>query len=175
GAPGAGPAGRDGSGPMTAVSARHEGRMTSPLRVALLLLTLSALATAAPAPLPREKRLAEPHPWSAPVDGLRIRLMAPQTRYRVGDTVRLVLEIQNVSGSTLTLEKPRLSRFIDPPSYGSRGWAITAEKLDRGDGLEKDQRMLGAEGMELVNLVRLEAGGTLRIEIDASQTPDVFR
>src|SRR5688500_17118992 len=102
----------------------------TPLRAALLLLFLPALATAAPAPLPRQKKDADARGWSAAVEGLRIRLVAPHPRCRAGEAVRLVLEIQNVGGSTLTLEAPHLSSYVDAPGHASPGWALTGEKID---------------------------------------------
>ena len=62
-----------------------------------VLILLPALLPAAPAPLPRQARHAEPGGWSQTVDGLRVRLLAQRIRYRAGETVRLVMEIQNAS------------------------------------------------------------------------------
>jgi hypothetical protein len=132
----------------------------TPSRATLLLLVLTAPASAAPAPLPREKRLAEAHPWSAPVDGLRVRLVAPQKRYRVGETIRLVLEIQNVSGSPITLVGPRLFPVITDKIRP--GWGITAKEVgkDLYDATLTAGRPRGA-------LRRLGAGATFRVEVAA--------
>src|SRR5262245_36245212 len=110
--------------------------MKSLMRATLLLLLLSALATAAPAPLARQKREADSQGWSKPVDSVRARLVAPQTRYRVGETVQLVLEIQNVSSSAVAIEEPDLSYSITSPDDESGGWAITSVRV------EKDGRVL---------------------------------
>jgi len=142
--------------------------MTSLLRTALPLLLLSALATAAPAPLPREKRMAEPGGWSKPVEGLRARLVAKQTRYRAGDVVRLMLEIQNVSGSTLAIDEPKLYHYVAAPDQRSSGWVITAERAQESvETLERGPKLL--ELLKDRSAVRkLDAGATLRIEIAAS-------
>jgi hypothetical protein len=134
--------------------------MTLP-RATLLLLFLPALADAAPAPLPREKRHAESNPWSAPVDGLRVRLIARQKRYRAGDTVRLVLEIQNVSGSDRAIAGPELHPTIterSPP-----GWSITCSR--EGGGVSRRRGLEDLKRESEWN--KLPAGGTLRLEIAA--------
>jgi hypothetical protein len=131
------------------------------LRPTLLFLFLPALATAAPAPLARESRRAEPGGWSKPVDGLRVRLIAPQTRYRVGDTVRLVLEIQNVSGSALAFEEPYLGWSIS--DRAAAGWSITCER----HGRNACPREAFKELKRLSEWRKLPAGRTLRVEITA--------
>jgi len=131
-------------------------------RMAWLFLLLPALATAAPAPLPREQRHPEPGGWSKPVDGLRVRLLSPQTRYRVGDAVRLVLEIQNVSGSDLAIEEPHLHGSIS--GRAAAGWSIVGER----DGREGCPREAALEKLLESAWHNLEAGRTLRIEIAAT-------
>src|SRR5690348_1191566 len=91
----------------------------------LLLIFLSPLLRAAPAPLPRANRHPEPGGWSKVVGGLRVRLIATRTDYRVGDTVRLTLEIQNVTTSSVTIEEPHLAREVTTPERTSGGAAVT--------------------------------------------------
>jgi hypothetical protein len=134
------------------------------LRASFLLTVLPALAVAAPAPFPRERRDADAHGWSKPVDGLRVRLLAHKKSYRVGETVRLTLEIQNVGDSRLVLEEPHLSRSIDAPGQ-SFGWAITCESAR--DSGRADERALDRirKIQPMRDLVRMSAGEILRIEI----------
>src|SRR5262245_17447043 len=110
------------------------------MRAMLVLISLAALLPAAPAPLPREKRHAEPGGWSQTVDGLRVRLLAPQNRYRVGETVRLVMEIQNASDRPRSLEEPDLSYAVSDPRSAPVGWSITSERRAEKDELRRDQR-----------------------------------
>jgi len=145
--------------------------MTLP-RATLLLLFLPALACAAPAPLPRDKRHPEWHPWSAPVDGLSIRLLAKQKRYRADDPIRLVLEVRNVGDSPLTLEAPVLSREVDRPNDRSPGWRLTGERKDREDERLLYLLMRPLERRPAQGLVRLEAGGALRVEIVVTRGGD---
>src|SRR5262245_52130156 len=91
----------------------------SAARSAFLLacLSLPGISTgvgAAPAPFPRPNP-ADEKSWSQPVDGLRFRLVAPKTRLRVGEPIRLVLEIQNVGKGPAILEDPELLPMICPP------------------------------------------------------------
>jgi hypothetical protein len=130
------------------------------LRATVLLAVLPALATAAPAPLPRATKSSEPGGWSKPVEGLRVRLLAPQTRYRVGETIRLVLEIQNVSGGALVIEEPDLHRVVS--GREADGWAITSERRGKGRDRKEVEELKRAR-----DLRRLAAGATLRIEIEA--------
>src|SRR3954447_22375613 len=97
-------------------------REASMPRAILLLVLLPALAPAAPAPFPRERRDPDARTWSKPVDGLRVRLLAHRTRGRRGETVRLTMEIQNVSNSDLFLEDPHLRHTVSPSA--PRGWAV---------------------------------------------------
>src|SRR5262245_42397178 len=128
------------------------------LRATFLLLLLSALLSAAPSPLPRPKK-QETGGWSQPVDGLRVRLLAPRTRYRVGDAVRLALELQNVSGSPLVIEEPELWPAVFVRGVPER-WAISAERLGEARRVTV-KRQCNLPGP----LRRLDAGATLRIEI----------
>jgi len=142
--------------------------MTSLLRLAPLFF-LPALATAAPAPLPRENKRADPNPWSAPVDGLRVCLTAPQKYHRVGDAVGLVLEIQNVSGAPLRLFRPDLPGCVFAPGDVPQAWSISGERAaDKREELRRTHRVLAGR---IFDPVRLEAGGTLRIEIDVTRGP----
>src|SRR5262249_8469829 len=138
----------------------QEGRAMKLLRTTLLFLLLPALATAAPAPLPREKRMAEPGGGSKPVDGLRIRLLAPQTRDRAGGTVPLGLESQNVSGARRAVEEPHLSWSIS--DRASAGWSITCDRDGRGC-----PRAAFKELKRMSEWRKLPAGRTLRVEITA--------
>jgi len=54
--------------------------------------------------------------------------VAAKKSYRVGETVRLTLEIQNVRGSALAIEDPYLSRSTCAPADAPSGWTITCEK-----------------------------------------------
>ena len=137
------------------------------LRTALLLLFLPALATAAPAPLPREQRHPEPGGWSKPVDGLRVRLVPRRTYYRVGETVRLMLEIQNVSGSALLVEEPEMFQVTTDPTVKPHGWAITSTKLKENGQADNRRRMQTDEMRPMGKLSRLGSGESLRIEIYA--------
>jgi hypothetical protein len=139
-------------------------------RAIFLLAFLPALAQAAPAPFPRERKDADARGWSKPVDGLRVRLVAQRARYRVGEAVRLTLEIQNVGDSVLVMEDPHLSRSISTPGDSSLGWAITCERASESGRLDKRLHKVRKEIEELRrmrDLIRLAAGEILRIEIHA--------
>ena len=136
------------------------------LRATLLLTLLPALAPAAPAPFPRERRDPDAHVWSKPVDGLRVRLVAHGTRYRLGDTVRLTLEIQNVSNSELFLDDPHLRHTVSPSA--PRGWAITGVRAAGSGQREKSLHKQLAEVGRRLDAVRLRPGQTHRIEIHAA-------
>src|SRR5687767_2931696 len=140
----------------------------TPLRAILLLLCLAAFAPAAPAPFPRDRKPAESNPWSKPVDGLRIRLVAKQGRYRAGHTVRLVMEIQNVRGTAMSTEEPYLSSRISPPDEKPLGWAITAEKMEK-EGRKRDcrDRKCCDEAKRCSAFTLLGPGETIRFEIKA--------
>jgi hypothetical protein len=139
------------------------------LRATLLTAFLPALLPAAPAPLPRQKRRAEPGGWSQTIDGLRVRLLAPRTRYRVGETVRLVLEIQNVSDRQRAIEEPHLSHAIQDPRSAPGGWAITSERRADKEGWRRRRgRELWDEAKRSPERTKLPAGQTLRIEIEAT-------
>lgn len=127
---------------------------------ASLLVLLPALLPAAPAPFVREKK-PEPGGWSKPVDGIRVRLVAPQTRYRVGEEIRLVLEIQNVSGGTLAIEEPELYPLVS--RQATPGWTITSKREGRHRAREEEDVLLKRLGA----LRRLAGGATLRVEITA--------
>jgi hypothetical protein len=143
--------------------------MTLP-RAMLVLIFLPALLPAAPAPLPRQKRTPDGGGWSSTINGLRVRLVAPQTRYRVGETVRLVLEVQNVSDRALTIEEPGLSHSIRDPESARDGWAITSElKAGKGELRRVQHRVLWERKQRAGEFVKLRAGGTLRIEIEAAR------
>jgi hypothetical protein len=139
------------------------------LRAVLALVFLPALLPAAPAPLPRQNRRAEPGGWSQTVDGLRVRLLAPRTRYRVGETVRLVLEIQNVSDKARAIDEPDLSPSIHDPRSAPAGWSITSERRADRDELRRDRRLVWVAKKPLSGVTLLGAGRTLRIEIDAGR------
>lgn len=129
-------------------------------RAILVLLCLSAFAPAVPAPFPRERKAADARGWSEPAGGLRIRLRAHRTRYRAGEPIRLTLEIQNVSGSALTLAEPDLH-----PCVAARrvpGWAIIRESHGKGREEEEIDRLRRRNPWH-----RLGAGETLRVEIAA--------
>jgi hypothetical protein len=131
------------------------------LRAALLLTVLPALALAAPAPFPRERRDPDAHTWSKPVDGLRVRLVVHSMRYRLGETVRLMLVVQNVSGSVL-LEDPHLRPTVHP--VAPRGWGITGARAGDSNHLEmRYHKML--EDLSRPGVVRLPAGHVYCIEI----------
>src|SRR5262245_13984887 len=86
------------------------------LRAIFLLSCLATMVPAAPAPFPRERKPTDTQQWSQPVEGLRVRLLPARTIYRVGEPIVFMLEIQNVSGSTLLVEEPDL-----PSTISSRG------------------------------------------------------
>jgi hypothetical protein len=138
-------------------------------RSTVLLCCLAGFVTAAPAPSPRRERPAsEEYTWSQPVNGLRARLVAPKKRYAMGDTVRLVLEVQNVTDRPVELGEPRLGlpSWILPPDEERYGWSVTGEQVDRREGqLEERKRRLIRDQGSLV-LVTLRAGGTYRIHLD---------
>jgi hypothetical protein len=135
-------------------------------RAIVLLALLPALAPAAPAPFPRERRAADAG-WSQVVDGLRVRLVAAKKSYRVGETVRLTLEIQNVRGSALAIEEPYLSRLVCDPAETTNGWAITCEKRFECQHNPR-VRSRPIEVMKRVDsYALLPPGGTLRIEVRA--------
>jgi hypothetical protein len=136
-------------------------------RAIVLLAFLPALAPAAPAPFPRERREADAGGWSRPVDGLRVRLVAHSMRYRLGETVRLTLEIQNVGTSVVAIEDPRLSRSISTPRNSSLGWAITCERASESGRSDRHLRDEIKPLRTVRGVVRLAAGETLRIEIHA--------
>jgi hypothetical protein len=136
------------------------------LRATLLLPLLVALAPAAPAPFPRERRDPDARTWSKPVDGLRVRFVALRTNYRVGETVRLMLEIQNVSDAPLTTF-PNLNRSVSNPGAAPSGWAITCERTVAYERLTQAAKEI-EELTRLCEPVRLPAGAILRIEIRAN-------
>src|SRR5262245_27386627 len=128
-------------------------------RAILLLTCLPVFAPAAPAPFIRERKPADNQGWSKPVDGLRVRLIAHRTRYRAGESVRLLLEIQNVSGSGMTIEEPDLSPIVS--ASAEAGWSITYSRLGRADReCEKIMRMKRESALR-----KFAAGATLRVEI----------
>src|SRR5262245_59529784 len=130
-------------------------------RATLLLFFLPALVPAAPAPLPRVRKPRETGGWSKPVDGLRVRLVARQRCFRVGDAVRLMLELQNVSDKPLEIEDPELWPSIS--GSGRSGWAIIGQKRDRQ--LREHEVIDQWKGAS--TSTRLRPGATLRIEITA--------
>jgi hypothetical protein len=142
--------------------------MTLP-RALLVLIFLPTILPAAPAPLPRQKRTPDGGGWSGTVNGLRVRLTARQGRYLVGDTVRLVLEIQNASDRARTIEAPDLSHSIRGPESARDGWSITSErKAGKGELRREHLRVLREGKQRGSEFAKLRAGETLRIEIDAA-------
>jgi hypothetical protein len=88
-------------------------------RLILLLACLAGPAGAAPAPFPRENP-PDARSWSNPVDGLRFRLVATRTRWRVGEPISLVLEVQNAGAAPAVIQEPELLPMISPP--GEQPW-----------------------------------------------------
>jgi hypothetical protein len=138
------------------------------LRATLALLCLAGLSLAAPAPLPqRPKRGEESYPWGGAGGGLRMRLVPADRRARVGEPVRLYLEVQNVSGRQLIADVPVLPSYVDreqddPPS----GWGVRAARV----GSERERVMVTRRvQMKLVReLYRFAPGQTLRCAITLS-------
>lgn len=131
---------------------------------AILLLLLPSLMPAAPAPLPRVNRHPEPGGWSGTVGGLRVRLVAPQTHYRVNEAVRLTLEIQNVTTSAIAVEEPELDRYVTKPGRQS-GWAITCEPVGDRPAQWAKRGMMQELAKRDSTLSLLRPGRTLQIEI----------
>jgi hypothetical protein len=136
------------------------------MRLAFLLAFLALPVFAAPAPFPRKKESTNAGAWSEPVAGLRVRLIAPAKKCKVGEPILLTLEIQNAGATRLSVEDPRFLPVVTAPaSHFHRGrhfpWAITCEPLAkpkrRGD-LEKQIDPLNAWCL-------LPPGKTLRIQI----------
>jgi hypothetical protein len=142
------------------------GESTFMLRATLLLTALPALATAAPAPFPRERKAADVG-WSKPVDGLRVRMVAHKASYRVGETIRLTLEIQNVRDTAMAIEDPYLSGMVRDPASTQSGWSVTCEK--RVECLHNPhERFKMLEELKRVDsYTLLAAGEKLRIEVRA--------
>jgi hypothetical protein len=98
---------------------------------------------------------------------MRVRLTAPRTRYRAGETVRLVLEIQNVSDKARAIEEPDLSPVIEDPDAAADGWAITAAWKSDEPQIIRGGRFAWKRMRRERDVALLGVGQTLRIEIEA--------
>jgi hypothetical protein len=60
--------------------------------------------------------------WSEPADGVRARLTSAKARYRVGEALRLTLELEEPGGRARSLDAPRFLPMISYPGshpYGA--------------------------------------------------------
>jgi hypothetical protein len=133
-------------------------------RLVVCLLAVPGLAAAAPIP-----EVVADRDWSAPADGVRARLTTAQARYRVGESVRLTLELQEVGGRDRRLDPPRLMPVISyPGSHPYREhdfpWVVSC---DRDGGNPKVFWNRRQTARTLDHNVRLARGGTYRVEITA--------
>jgi hypothetical protein len=74
--------------------------------------------------------------WTRPIRGIRVRLVAEKTRYRVNEPLRLRFEMQNVGKEALAITEPEFAPMISAPGsspfrdFGEDEWVVTAEPLD---------------------------------------------
>src|SRR5689334_12998973 len=132
-------------------------------RALLLLCCLAAGGIAAPAPLARrERQPTEVSGWSAIVDGLRVRLVAEKASYKAGETIRMVMEIQNARSTALSLSDPSLASSVYPPDRAPPGWSITGMRVDPE---QTRCRRSSEESKRESAWTLLPAGESIRIEI----------
>lgn len=109
-----------------------------------------------------------PGTWSKPVEGLRIRLLSAKEKYRVGESLVLTLEVQNVSKGPLLLETPQVMPVISYPGSNPFGkgtfpWVITCEVPNAATCILWSRRQALRSASDLN---RLAPGETLRLRID---------
>jgi hypothetical protein len=124
------------------------------------LLAAPALA----APIPDEAKFVG---WSEPADGVRVRLTTAKVKYKVGEPLKLTLELCEVAGKNRLLAEPELEPIISyPRSHPYRSddfpWVITADRVGGNPKVLWDRR---ATGRKDAAEVRLAAGTTYRVEI----------
>lgn len=138
------------------------------LRATLLLIVLPAMLPAAPAPLARVNRHPATGGWSETVGGLRVRLVANQTAFRLDEAVQLVMEIQNVTTSAIEIEEPYLAHYVATPDNETRGWALTCEReVDPSIKcrLVRERVRMKQDVMRISSVTLLGAGKTMQIDV----------
>lgn len=140
-----------------------------------ILAAAAAVAAIAPAASGHEKNAPRPQPvagsreaWSEPVEGLRARLLTAKAQYKVGESLELTLEVQNVSKGPLLLETPQVMPVIsfpgsNPYGKGTFPWVITCEVPNSATCILWGGRQMLPSAPDLN---RLSPGETLRLRID---------
>lgn len=84
-----------------------------------------------------EPKAGQTGAWSAPVEGVRVRLVSEKGDYKAGEALALRLELQNVTERRLLIHEPQLMPLICPPGdhpYGEGHgfpWIISTEPVGR--------------------------------------------
>jgi hypothetical protein len=120
---------------------------------------IPAVRTAAP---------ADKAPWGQPAEGIRVRLLSRETKYKVGEPLVLALEIQNVSKAEVSLKEPHLMPVISYPDnhpYGKHSytWVITCEIPGGNPCICWDARQ---ELQRVPSRLRLKPGETYRVAVE---------
>lgn len=128
--------------------------------LAVCLLAAPALA----APIPDDAKFAG---WSAPADGVRARLTSARAKYKVGEPLRLTLELCEVGGRNRLLAAPEFMPMIAYPKSHPFGdhdfpWVVTADRVGGNPQVLWARQAVVRRAAEEV---RLSRGATYRVEI----------
>src|SRR6185312_14861093 len=101
-----------------------------------------------------------------PVDGLRLRLISPKSRYSKGEVIRLTMEIQNITDSAMVIPDLDLPSCVSEPGDQGHDWVITGELVKR-EGQRPVRFVKVIDRVQLMSgISKLAAGRSLRVEIE---------